>query len=226
MREVEEGKDFSIISIRNTAALFLLALALCAGAVTAQPPTVGIITAKDSFTLTRVDTGSQPVPVQLTQAPNNGPYQLVGGEALKASKLSWAVDARCATRLKSLSIKHPGGVMDFKANLTPTTKGLQKTVTLQSFDTALVTQRCLDVANRTFVTAVDAEDKHELENQQDEFEHNQIAVTTLDGAAHDNFLRLSGICSTADGANTITQVTDKKHSAVIEIRCCVDGLCG
>lgn len=215
-----------MISIRNTAALFLLSLALCSGIAMAQPPTVGTITAKDSFTLTRVVTGAQPVPVQLTQAPNNGPYQLVSGEALKASKLSWAVDARCGTRLKSLSVKHPGGVMDFKANLTPTTKGLQKTVTLQSFEIALVTQRCLDVANGTFVTAVDAEDKHELEIQQDEFEQNQVAVTTLDGAAHNNFLLLSGVCSSANGVNTITQVTDKKHSAMVELKCCFQGLCG
>lgn len=215
-----------MISIRNTAALFLLTLTLCSGVAIAQPPTVGTITAKDSFTLTRVVTGAQPVPVQLAQAPNNGPYQLVSGEALKASKLSWAVDARCGTRLKSLSVKHPGGVMDFKANLTPATKGLQKTVTLQSFDTALVAQRCLDVANGTFVTAVDAEDKHEPEIQQNAFESNQAAVTTLDGAAHNSFLLLSGVCSTADGANTITQVTDKKHSAVIELKCCFQGLCG
>lgn len=215
-----------MISIRNTAALFLFSFVLCSAVAMAQPPTVGTITAKDSFTLTQVVAGSQPVPVQLSQAPSNGPYQLVSGEALKASKLSWAVDARCGTRLKSLSVKHPGGVMDFKANLTPTTKGLQKTVTLQSFDTALVTQRCLDVANGTFVTAVDAEDKHELQIQQNAFNLNQVAVTTLDGAAHDNFLLLSGICSSANGANTITQVTDKKHSAVIELKCCFQGLCG
>jgi len=213
-----------MISIRNTAALFLLSLALCSGIATAQPPTVGGITAKDSFTLTRVGP-EQIAVVQLTQAPVNGPYQVVSGEALKASKLEWAVDARCATRLKSLSVKHPGGVMDFKASLTPTTKNLQKTVVLQSFDTALVAQRCLDVANGTFVTAVDAEDKHELEIQQGQFD-GSMAVTTLDGAAHGNFLLLSGVCSSANGSQTITNVTDKKHSAVIKIKCCVDSLCG
>ncbi|HVG10064.1 MAG TPA: hypothetical protein VNM67_20345 [Thermoanaerobaculia bacterium] len=204
-------------SIRIPAALFLLAFALCAGSAMAQPQGPGPIF-QESFTLTRVVTGTQPVPVQLTQAPNNGPYQVVSGEALKASKLQWAVDARCGTQLKSLSVKHPGGTMNFKDNLTPTTKNLQKTVTLQSFDTALIAQRCLDVANGTFVTAVDAEDKHELEIQQGQFD-GSMAVTTLDGAAHGNFLLLSGACSSFN-------VTDKKHSAVIKIKCCVDALCG
>lgn len=211
-------------SIGIPAALFVIAAGLCVGTAMAQPQGPGVIAGKDSFTLTRVGP-EQVAVVQLTQAPNNGPYQVVSGEALKASKLQWAVDARCGTRLKSLSVKHPGGTMDFKANLTPTTKGLQKTVTLQSFAANLVAQRCLDVANGTFVTAVDAEDKHELEIQQGQFD-GSMAVTTLDGAAHGNFLLLSGVCSSADGTKAITTVTDKKHSAVIQIKCCVDGICG
>ena len=189
-------KGITMKSIRIPAALVLLALTFCAGIAMAQPQTLGTITAKDSFTMTRV-LPEQIAVVQLTQAPSNGPYQVVSGEALKASKLQWAIDARCGVRLKSLSVKHPGGTMDFNANLTPTTKSLQKTVTLQSFDTALIAQRCLDVANGTFVTAVDAEDKHELEIQQGQFD-GSMAVTTLDGAAHGNFLLLSGICSSAN----------------------------
>lgn len=211
-------------SIRIPAALFVISAGLCAGTAMAQPQGPGVIAGKDSFTLTRVE--PMQVVVQLTQAPNNGPWQVVSGEALKASKLQWAVDARCGVRLKSLSVQHPGGVKDFKTDLVNAPKGLQKTVTLQSFPTNLVAQRCLDVANTTFITSVDAEDKHELEIQQKAFTLNNIAVTTLDGEAHDSFLLLSGVCSSADGTKTITSVSGKKHSAVLEIKCCVDGLCG
>jgi hypothetical protein len=203
-------------SIRNLAALFLLASALCAAAAMAQPAGPGNLT-QDSFTLTRVAGPNVPVNVFLQDDPGPALWQVVAGSAENAAKLSWNVDARCATRLKSLSVKHANGTQSFQNDLTPTTRNLQKQAILPTFSS--IKQLCLDIANGSFDSANgDAVKIHELKILQNTFKNSadNSATTWVQGQ-----LLLSGQCTSANGESVVTNVVDKKFPAEIQIRCAV-----
>jgi len=212
-------------TIRCKAALLLLLASFIAGAALAQgvSPTNTIV-AKDSFSMAEVPP-LKPVQIELEL---KGPSWEVVTNLDPLAKLQWKTDVRCATRLKSLSVKHPDGASStavFNAPLKASDKGLQTTLSLQSFGTALLRQRCRDIANKTFQTAVDAEDKHELEKQQNAFALNQQALTELDGEAQKSLLFLSAQCTTADGTKVISSVADKKLAPTLQVICCTDGGC-
>jgi hypothetical protein len=203
-------------SIRKPAALFLLTAGLCAGSALAQPP--GDKLGQESFTLTP-NPAFTVVDVQMEDDPNPDPkkvWKVVTGSVLNASKLSWNVDARCGTRLKSLSVKDAaGGIHDLKDFLTPSTKSLQKPlVNLPTFSVQFIQQLCLDIANGTFVTAQNGgKTKEELEKLQDDFENSFEATTPVTGA-----IFLSGRCVSANDSTT-KSVTDQKRPAATKIRC-------
>jgi len=212
-------------SIQYKAALFLSLASLGAGTVLAQgsnPKT--IITAPDSYSMVLVPP-LQPVQIELEL---KGPSWEVITNLTPLAKLQWKTDVRCSTRLKSLAVKHPDGessTATFNAPLKKSDKGLQTTLSLQSFDIALLRQRCRDIANKTFQTAVDAEEKHELEKRQHDFELSQKALTFLDGDAHKNLLLLSAQCTTADATKVLSSVADKKLVPKLEFFCCTAAGC-
>ncbi len=205
--------------ICNIAALFLLSLTLRAGAAVAQPPAgPGNLTAKDSFTLTQVPTGSNVVTVFLEDDPDPDPnkmWKVSAGSAEQAAKRTWKVDARCAMRLKSLTVKQADGtVHDFKPG--DGVKNLQKEAILTTFSPQIFKQLCLDIANGTSVSANQGLiPPNELDNLQGQFGMNQLA----DAWWVNGEILLSGRCTSPDGMSTVTNVVDKKFPATIKLQC-------
>lgn len=205
-------------SFRIPAALFVIAASLCAGSAMAQS---SIIVAKDSFNLTKVAGQPQPVDVFLdsSQPTPNQPFKVMAGSAEKAAKLSWQVDALCGLRLKSLSVKQADGVQ-YKPSLTPATKSWHKEETFASFSVPAIRQLCLDIANKSSLSVGQGLiTQHELEIQQNAFGNGGVGVAWVNGK-----LLLSGQCTSADGSQVFTTLTNKEYPAQIQIRCCE--LCG
>lgn len=196
--------------------ILLVTAALSTRVAMAQPfqgPTDYV--AKDSFTLTLVDKPTWAVEVYLDPL-HNGLWKVREGSAENAAKLAWQVDARCAMRLKSLSVKHAKGTHEFEG-LTSATKSLQQKLTLPTFSSQYIGQLCLDIANKTFVTANgDPYKIHELKTLQEKFKG--TLETSVTGG-----LLLSGRCTSPDGLKTVTSVVDKTFPAEIKINCSVTG---
>lgn len=217
-----------MISIRNTAALFLLALALCSGMATAQPTQIFADKAPshEFVTFAQVQ-GATLAKVWLDRQPN-GTWEVTSNVA-DVAKASWKADAVCQNRLKTFSVKHPFGENGTKTtsqSLGNTTKTLHGTGTLQSFPLELIRNRCLDIANvpkgGPFKTAVDAPEERAADLAELGPKFNEgVAQTFINGAQHPNsVLLLTAQCTNTTGTKVSLQVSDKEFAPQISFLCC------
>lgn len=221
-----------MFSIRNSAAPFLLTLALCTGTAVAQAGYLG------SQVITDKPPAAESISMIQAQEPAlpkvwlglDGPEYAVTSGVNETATLPWRVDAVCKTRLNTFLVEHPSGengTTTTKQKLTSKTRTLHGTGNLQSFPLEFIRNRCLDIANvppgEPLKTAVDAPGEREknLRDQQKAFNMNGWVETFIDGAQHPNaFLLLTGQCSNATGSKTTFQVVNQELFPKVSFLCC------
>ena len=223
-------------SIRNTAALFLLALLLCTGAAMAQPTQFSGGGSVNEFA-TFVQLKEAGLQVWLDDVgPNTAPW-VVTSDVSDVATVPWKADAVCNNRLKTFSVRHPSGengMTTTSQKLLSSTKTLHGTGNLQSFPLELIRNRCLDIANGPqggkFKTAASTSDERALRLTElgALFNEHGWAETIIEGVEHQNStVFLTAICSGANGQPITFQVLDKSIFPTIAFRCCKVGTdCG